>query len=398
MGMLELFRITGRVAVEYSEAQRGIEAVSGSADNAAESVKGTTSKTSKFSKTLSALGTVAGKVGTVMSNVAKAVGLTMTAVGTGVIAAGKAATDVGKTFESSVSQIAATMGKSVKEIDDLKEKAKEMGATTQFSATEAADGLNILAMSGLDAEEQMVSIDKVLNLAAAGSLSLESAASYATGAVKGFGDEMGHMQYYTDLMAKGATLANTNVDGLGQALSASSATANSYKQKADSVTLSLLRLAEQNVTGEAAATSLNRAMADLYTPTEVAKQALDELGISAYDSEGNTRDFNVVVDEMNEKLKNMTAEEANAYKAAIFTTNGLNAVNKMAASTTETVDKFREGLASANGSAEEQAKTMIDNLEGDITLLKSAAEGLGVEFYETFNVKLRSSVQFATAS
>lgn len=604
MGLLEVFKITGRVAVEYSDAQRSIEAVSRSADNAAESIENlsdeaeaaqdsveslgesteetqdsvegmgkstekaataydslkekinnqekelselkkqytnvvleqgessdaakdlasriealdsqlgndkkrleeaesaaeklteeeenlgdeteetgdiieeTEEKTNKFSKVLSTLGTVAGKVGTVMSSVAKGVGLAMTAVGTGVIAAGKAATDVGKTFESSVSQIAATMGKSVEEIDDLKEKAKEMGATTQFSATQAAEGLNILAMSGLSAEEQMVSIDKVLNLAAAGSLSLESAASYATGAVKGFGDSMDNMQYYTDLMAKGATLANTNVEGLGQALSASSATASSYKQEADSVTLSLLRLAEQNITGEAAATSLNRAMADLYTPTDVAKQALDELGISAYDSEGNTRDFNVVVDELNDKLKDMTAEESNAYKAAIFTTNGLNAFNKMTASTTEKVDEFREGLASASptiesintklkesgiewekyantawmstgsgiegltkqikynleeqglsaeetaefisseydmamedakaavesvqdamkGSAAEQAETMIDNLEGDITLLQSATEGLGNEFYETFNGKLRESVKFATDS
>ena len=527
MGLLEVFKITGRVAVEYSDAQRSIEAVSRSADNAAESIENlsdeaeaaqdsveslgesteetqdsvegmgkstekaataydslkekinnqekelselkkqytnvvleqgessdaakdlasriealdsqlgndkkrleeaesaaeklteeeenlgdeteetgdiieeTEEKTNKFSKVLSTLGTVAGKVGTVMSSVAKGVGLAMTAVAGGVTVAAKAATDVGKSFESSISQLAATMGTSVDNISDLSEKAKEMGSTTQFSATQAADGLNILAMSGLSAKEQMVSIDKVLNLAAAGSLSLESAASYATGAVKGFGDEMDNMQYYTDLMAKGATLANTNVEGLGQALSASSATASSYKQEADSVTLSLLRLAEQNITGEAAATSLNRAMADLYTPTDVAKQALDELGISAYDSEGNTRDFNVVVDEMNDKLKNMTAEEANAYKAAIFTTNGLNAFNKMTASSTEKVEEFRKGLAAASegeGSAAEQAKTMIDNLQGDITLLQSAAEGLGVEFYETFNDDLRSGVQFATGS
>ena len=427
MGMLEIFRISGRIACEYSDAQRGIEAVSRSADSTAESIEdlGETSedtgesveglgdetektgnktekakdKTKGFSTALSSLGTVAGKVAKVMSAVAKGVGLAMTAVAGGVVIAGKAATSVGMEFESAVSQLAATMGTSVDNITELSEKAKKMGAETQFSATQAADGLNILAMSGLSAKEQMVSIDKVLNLAAAGSLSLESAASYATGAVKGFGDEMDNMQYYTDLMAKGATLANTNVEGLGQALSASSATANSYKQGADSVTLSLLRLAEQNVTGEAAATSLNRAMADLYTPTDIAKQALDELGISAYDSEGNTRDFNVVVDEMNDKLKEMTAEEANAYKAAIFTTNGLNAFNKMTASSTEKVDDFRKGLAEASkgeGSAAEQAKTMIDNLQGDITLLQSAAEGLGVTFYETFNDDLRDAVKFAT--
>lgn len=361
----------------------------------------TKSSTIDFNKALSLLKNTASTAANTMINTAKSVSTFATSAVSGVVSFGKAATDVGKSFESSISQLAATMGKTVGEINDLKEKAKEMGSTTQFSATQAADGLNILAMSGLSAKEQMVSIDKVLNLAAAGSLSLESAASYATGAVKGFGDGMDNMQYYTDLMAKGATLANTNVEGLGQALSASSATANSYKQKADSVTLSLLRLAEQNITGEAAATSLNRAMADLYTPTDAAKKALDKLSVSAYDGKGNTRDFNVVVDELNKKLKDMTAEESNAYKAAIFTTNGLNAFNKMTASSTEKVTEFKEELAKASegeGSATEQAKTMIDNLEGDITLLQSAAEGLGNQFYETFNGKLRESVQFATNS
>ena len=389
----EAYRAFQRVLLETEQRLESLrdeeEELNETTEETEEETEEAEKKTKNYGKALEGLVTAAAKAGQAILNVAKAAGEMA-------ISGMKAATQVGSDFESSASQLAATMGTSVDNITELSEKAKKMGAETQFSATQAAEGLNILAMSGLEAEEQMVSIDKVLNLAAAGSLSLEAAASYATGTVKGFGDEMGNMQYYTDLMAKGATLANTNVEGLGQALSASSATANSYKQKANSVTLSLLRLAEQNVTGETAATSLNRAMADLYTPTEIAKQALDELGISAYDSEGNTRDFNVVVDEMNDKLKEMTAEEANAYKAAIFTTNGLNAFNKMTASSTEKVEDFKKGLAEASGSAEEQAKTMIDNLQGDITLFQSAAEGLGVTFYETFNDDLRDAVQFAT--
>ena len=153
------------------------------------------------------------------------------------------------------------IAKTTDEITNLKEKAREMGETTSFSATEAAQGLNILAMSGLDAEEQIAAIKPVLDLAAAGTLSLESAAAYAMGAVKGFGDSCENTQYYTDMMAKGATLANTDVNRLGEAMSGSAATARSYGQSADNTTLAILRLAEQNVTGSEATTALNRAMA-----------------------------------------------------------------------------------------------------------------------------------------
>lgn len=288
------------------------------------------------------------------------------------IASVKAAAD----FESAMSDVAATMGTTKDDISELSEKAREMGEVTSFSATEAAEGLNILAMSGLDAKEQVSTIEPVLNLAAAGSLSLESAASYATGAIKGFGDSCDNAQYYTDLMAKGATLANTDVNGLGEALSGSAATAKSYGQSADDVTLSLLRLAEQNITGSEATTALSRAMADLYTPTDAAKKALEELSVSAYNADGSARDVNAVIDELSAAMAGMSDEEANAYKNTIFTTQGLSAFNKMTSTSAEKVDEFREGLASASdgaGSAAEQAQTKLDNLSGQLTILQSAA-------------------------
>ena len=168
-----------------------------------------------------------------------------TALIAGVGAIATASASVGKSFDTANSQLASTMGKTVGEISAITDKAKEMGATTAFSAKQATEGLNILAMSGLNAKEQISTIEPVLNLASAGALSLAEASSFTTGAVKGFKDEMKNAGYYTDLMAKGATLANTDVRGLGSALSYVSATANSYGQKADKVTLSLLKLAEQ---------------------------------------------------------------------------------------------------------------------------------------------------------
>lgn len=320
----------------------------------------------------------------------------------------KSAVSVGMDFDAAISQIGATLGYTVDDLSDktsesaqnlqmLRDKAQQMGAETSFSATEAAEGLNILAMSGYSAEEACSMLDDVLNLAASGSLTLAESAKFTSGAIKGFADDTKDAQYYADIMAKGATLANTNVRDLGEALSGGAATAASYGQSAESLTVSLLRMAEQGVTGTTATTSLNRAMADLYTATDVAKAELDKLGVSAYDvATGSAREFNDVVDDLNAALAGMSDEEANAIKNTIFTTNGLSAFNKMTVTSTEKVDEWSAALADATGSAEEQSKTMLDNLKGDIKIFGSAVEGAQIALSDALSPALREFVQFGT--
>lgn len=313
-----------------------------------------------------------------------------------IVGVGAAALKAGTDFESAMSQVAATMGTTTDKIQNLSKFAQHMGATTAFSATQAAEGLNVLAQSGLTAEEQMTALPEVLNLAAAGNLSLADSSTYVVGTLKGFGKGMDEAKRVTDLVAKGATMANTDVRGLGTALSSSSATAKSYGQNMDSVTLSLLRLAEQNITGEEAATALNRAMMDLYTPTSTAKKALDELGVSVYDAQGNARDFNDVADELNGKLSEMSEEQRNAYKNTIFTTYGLQAFNKMTVSSTEKVNDFKEGLKNANDSALKQSQTQLNNLNGDMTLFRSELEGAGIVISDVLTPNIRILVQWLT--
>lgn len=237
---------------------------------------------------------------------------------TATVAFGASAVNTGKDFDSAMSQISATMGMTSDDIannvevtiggavvnagdtfEALRDKATQMGAETNFSATQAAEGLNILAMSGFDAGSSMEMIEDVLHLAAAGGMEMADSAAYIAGSMKGFNDETKDSAYYADLMAKGATLANTSVAQLGEAMSGGAATAAAYSQDADSMTISLLRLAEQGEVGSAASTSLAAAMKNLFTPTDQAAAALEELGVAAYDSEGNARDFNNVVDELN---------------------------------------------------------------------------------------------------
>lgn len=337
------------------------------------------------------------KIGGAFKTVGKVAKTAMVAGSAAAVAFTKTSIDAGMNFDTAMSQVAATMGTTVDKIGNVKSKAEEMGRTTKYTATEAAEGMNILAQAGLSADEQISGIGTVLNLASAGAMSLEESASYTAGAVKGFGDSMSNASYYADLMAKGATLANTDVRGLGEAFSGSAATAKNYGQAADSVTLSLLRLAEQNVTGSEASTALNRAMADLYTPTDDASKALDQLGVSAYKSNGEAKDFNDLVDELNGSLQGMTAEQKNNALATIFTTQGLQAFNKMTASSDATVQKFWKGIQDSSGSAAQQAATQLDNLQGDITLLSSATEGLQLAFYNTFSGTIRGAIKGVTS-
>lgn len=337
------------------------------------------------------------KIGGAFKAVGKVAKTAMVAGSAAAVAFTKTSIDAGMNFDTAMSQVAATMGTTVDKIGNVKAKAEEMGRTTKYTATEAAEGMNILAQAGLSADEQISGIGTVLNLASAGAMSLEESASYTAGAVKGFGDSMSNASYYADLMAKGATLANTDVRGLGEAFSGSAATAKNYGQAADSVTLSLLRLADQNVTGSEASTALNRAMADLYTPTDDASKALDQLGVSAYKSNGEAKDFNDLVDELNDSLQGMTAEQKNNALATIFTTQGLQAFNKMTASSDATVQKFWKGIQDSSGSAAQQAATQLDNLQGDITLLSSATEGLQLAFYNTFSGTIRGAIKGITS-
>ena len=321
----------------------------------------------------------------------------------------KSAVSVGQEFDSSMSQVAATLGMTTDAIknnvngagdtfDMLREKAKEMGSSTNFSASQAADGLNTLAMSGYSAKESVEMIEDVLHLSAAGSIDMANAAGYISGAMKGFNDQTKTSAYYADLMAKGATLANTSVAQLGEAMSSGAAGAAAYSQTADSMTVALLRLAEQGDVGSAAGTALSAAMKNLYTPTDKAKEALAELGISAYDTNGKARDFNTVVNELNNSLSKYTEEQQNAYKQSIFGQQGLNAYNKMVVTAIDKQNEWTQALANCSGEAANQYATMTDNLQGDIDSWNSALDGFKIELSDKLMPTVREFVQFGTES
>gem|GEM_PF-2319540 len=239
---------------------------------------------------------------------------------------GKASLETGSEFEAAVTQIAATMGFTVDELKNQEsdasrimqkfaDKAKELGAGTFFTAGQAAEGLNVLAMQGWGEAAIGIS-DAALDFATAGKISIENSASYLGAAMKGFteetgkfGDEAETAAHYADLLARGMNLASTDADSLGTAFSSMSATANGFHQSAEELEVLLLRLAEQNVIGSNADTAARSLLTHLYTPLESAQKILDQIGFSAYDETG-TRNLNEALDDLNQKIRDYAAEQA----------------------------------------------------------------------------------------
>lgn len=389
---MSLFSLDAKLGLDSSAYEKGLEEAEGKA----------TSFGSKLGSGLKS----AAKIGA-------------TAIGAATAAAsafGLASLKTGSEFDSAMSQVAATLGFTTDEIknnvdkngvkagdtfDALRKKAQEMGAATNFSASQAAEGLNILAMSGFSAEDSISMVEDVLHLAAAGSMDMASAAGYVSGTLKGFGASSKDAGKYADLMAKGATLANTSVAQLGEAMSSGAAGAAAYGQTADSMTLALLRLAEQGDVGAAAGTALSAAMKNLYTPTDQAKKAMLELGVAAYDQSGKARDFNDVVNDLQKSMSGMTAQQQANYKSTIFGIQGLDAYNKMTVTGIAKQNEWAEALSHASDGAGETAKqyeTMTDNLKGDLDILSSAFDGLKIAVSDTLMGTAREFVKFGSDS
>jgi len=335
-----------------------------------------------------------------------------------VISFGKDTVQTGMDFSSALSQIGATLGYSVNALNDsttqafqdmqmLSDKAEEMGAKTAFTAAQAAEGLNILAMNGYDAVQSVGMIDNVLNMASAGALGMADSAKYIAVAMKGFTNEADNFadsaeasQYYADLISKGATMAATSVDELGRAFSGSSALANSFGQSSKEMEVALLRLAEQGTVAEEATTALKNILMNLYAPSQQAQDVFNQIGgFSAFDANGQEKDLNAAADELNQMLQNYANGNKEIYDAMltdIFSSRGATAFTKMMAASEETIQKFYTGIEEASGSAALQAKTQLDNLTGDITIFQSALDGLRITIFKSLDAPFRDVVQKAT--
>lgn len=319
--------------------------------------------------------------------------------GAGAITAGAgAAIAVGSNFEASMSQVAATMGITVQEIangsddfDKLKAAAKEAGASTMFSASQAAEALNYMALAGYTADEAIATMPTVLNLAAAGGMELSTASDMVTDSMSALGDKAGTVESFVDKMAKTSQKSNTSVEQLGQAILTVGGTAKSLSGGVNEMNTELGILADSGIKGAEGGTLLRNVILALSAPTDVAAKAMNSLKLEVLDSEGKMRPLNDTFNDLNTILSTMTEGEQTKVLSTIFNAADLKGVNALLANSGERFDELNGYISDCDGAAAAMAETMSDNLQGKITLLKSALEGLGIQIYEGMSDQLKDA-------
>lgn len=412
----ELKKGSGKVTQEqYDALQREIIAteqdlrkLESSASKAGDSIEKSGDKaessSGKFGKLAKAVG---GGVAKGVETGVKAFGAyTAAAAATGA-AVSKAALDSYSDFESSMSQVQATMGitkdamstvdgQSVNTMDTLNALAKQMGAETSFSATECADALNYLALAGYDTQQMCDTLPTVLNLAAAGGIDLASASDMVTDAMSALGMGVEESDKMVDQMAKTASTTNTSVAQLGEGILTIGATAKSVKGGTEELNTALGILANNGIKGAEGGTHLRNVILSLQSPTDDAADCLKNLGVKTYDSQGNMRSLNDILGDLNASMDGMTSAEKDNIIGTIFNKTDLAAVNSLLANTGDTWDNLQSSIANSAGAAQQMADTQLDNLKGKLTLFQSAAEGAAITIGSDLEPAAKAAVQAAT--
>ena len=359
-------------------------------------VKGMDALNSSISGCIS---TVAG-LGSALLNVAET-------AGKGLLSLGKSAVSVGQNFESSMSQVIATMGVTKDTMtengeniyDKLSEKAKEMGSTTKFSASEAADALNYLALAGYDAGKACDALPQVLNLAQAGGMDLARTSDLVTDAMSALGIDATteNLQHFGDVLAKTASKSNTSVEQLGDALLVCGGQAKMSGLELNEMATMLGIFADNGIKGSEGGTALRNLLKNMYTPTSKAAQAMEQLGISASDAvTGELRPVQEVLMDTMSAMESLSEADRMQAMSDIFDVQVLASASAALNNSSDRFNELSAEIANCDGAMQQMADTMNDNLEGDLAGLNSSLEGLGVEVYESLSESLRYYVQTGT--
>lgn len=339
---------------------------------------------------------IGSKLGSALGAASKVAGAAITAASGAVVAFGKSAVDAGASFDSSMSQVAATMGKTVDEISDLRQFAMDMGATTSFSASQAADALNYMALAGYDAQTSMTMLPNVLNLAAAGGIELARASDMVTDAQSALGITLDETALLVDKMAKASSKSNTSVAQLGDAILTVGGTAKNLSGGTTELAQSLGILADNGIKGSEGGTALRNIILSLSAPTDAAAAAIKSLGVSVFDAKGNMRPLSQLFTEMESGLGKLSQKDRTEVLSKIFNKVDLKSANALLATSVDRWDELAVAIDDSVGAAQQMAGTQLDNLSGDVTIFQSALEGAKIAISDRLTPSLRKFVKFGT--
>ena len=344
---------------------------------------------SGFSKGIDKLGSVA-KAG--MGILVKAGAAAVGALG----AAGVAVIKVGSDFEAAMSEVQAISGATGSDLEKLSDAAKEMGATTKFSASESAEALKYMAMAGWDTEEMLNGLPGVINLAAASGEALGTVSDIVTDAMTAFGLSTEETSRFVDVLAQTANKSNTNVAMLGESFQYVAPVAGALGFSIEDTAVALGLMANSGIKASQAGTSLRTLFTNLTNPVGQSAKAIEALGISIQNSDGSMKSFSEIMGDLRGEFSKMTEAEKAQYAAMLAGQEGMSGLLAIVNASDSDFQDLAASIAQSNGAAEEMAQTMQNNLQGSITSFRSAAEGLGIAIYEGIKDKVKNTVDIGT--
>ncbi len=316
---------------------------------------------------------------------------TFTAVSGAIVAGGTAATHVGSDFEAAMSKVSAISGATGKDLTALTNKAKEMGASTKFSASESASALQYMAMAGWDTSDMLSGISGIMSLAAADGLDLATTSDIVTDALTAFGMKASDSSHFADVLAKASSSANTNVSMLGESFKYVAPLAGAMGYSAEDVSVALGLMANASIKGSMAGTSLKTALSNLASPTKQMKEVMDKYKLSITDATGKALPLSDVLKQLREKFGGLSEAEQTAAASTLFGKEAMSGMLAVINASESDFNNLTKNINNADGAAQLMAETMQDNLQGQITILKSALEGLGIEIYEGMSTPLKDA-------
>lgn len=359
----------------------GMDSLAGQVDDAGSSMEEASSKAINLSgalKTLFAVVSAAAIIGQVKDFTADSI-------------------ELGKNYTSVMSEVAAISGASSSDLAMMEDTARQYGATTVFSASEAAEALKYMSLAGWDAQQSTDALGGVLNLAAASSMGLGEASDMVTDYLSAFGMEANKSTYFADMLAYAQSNSNTTAAQLGEAYKNSAANMHAAGQDVETTTSLLEAMANQGRKGSEAGTTLGAMMRDITAKMDDGAIKIGETSIAVQDASGNFRDMTDILTEVGEATEGMGSAQRAAALSSVFTDDSIKGVNMVLAEGMDKVAGYEEALRSATGASEDMAETMNDNLSGDMANMNSAYEEMQLQAFEAMEGPLREGAQWITS-
>lgn len=337
---------------------------------------------SGFEKGLQGIGSIAQKG-------MKATGALLAGATTAIGAMGMAAIKVGADFEGAMSKVEAISGATGDDLKALTEKAKEMGASTKFSATESANAFEYMAMAGWKTEDMLSGIEGIMNLAAASGEDLAVTSDIVTDALTAFGMKASDAGHFSDILAQASSNANTNVGMMGETFKYVAPVAGALGYTAEDTALAIGLMANAGIKSSQAGTSLRSMMSRLTKPTNEVKNAMNTLGISLTNSDGSMKTLNEVIGDLREGFNGLSEAEAAELASSLAGQEAMSGLLAIVNASDDDFNKLEKSIYNCDGAAARMAETMSDNLQGQLTILKSGLEGLGISMYKNMQEPLK---------